>query len=156
MKLQNDLREFIVLLNSLKVDYLIVGGHAVAFHGYPRFTGDIDFFVRPTLENAERLVSVLRAFGFTDPGLVPETFSQPRKVVQLGVPPNRIDLLTRIDGVSFEEAWAGRIESELDSMPVNFIGKAELVKNKRTAGRSKDNADVEKLDPDPRTNRQVL
>lgn len=90
MKLQTDLREFIRLLNSRAVEYLIVGGHGVAFHGYPRFTGDIDFFVRPTPDNAARLVVVLGEFGFGQVGLDASTFTQPDKVVQLGRPPNRI------------------------------------------------------------------
>jgi len=145
VKLHKDLREFIGLLNSHGVDYLIVGGHAVAFHGYPRFTGDTDFFVRPTAENAERLMRVLDAFGFGDIGLDIGTFTLPDKVVQLGRPPNRIDLLTSISGVGFEAGWDSRVAAELDGLPVWFIGREALLQNKRAAGRIKDADDIEKL-----------
>jgi hypothetical protein len=145
VKLHKDLREFIGLLNSHGVDYLIVGGHAVAFHGYPRFTGDTDFFVRPTAKNAERLMRVLGAFGFGDIGLDIGTFTLPDKVVQLGRPPNRIDLLTSISGVGFEAGWDSRVAAELDGLPVWFIGREALLQNKRAAGRIKDADDIEKL-----------
>lgn len=92
MKIQKDLREFIELLNSHGVEYLVVGGHAVAFHGYPRYTGDIDFLVRPTEENASRIVAVLESFGFSDAHEIKVSLTQPEKIVQLGRPPNRIDI----------------------------------------------------------------
>jgi hypothetical protein len=145
VKLQNDLREFIELLNSHKVEYIIVGGHAVAFHGYPRFTGDIDFFVHRTAENANRLYQALDAFGFGGIGLDAKDFTEPNKVVQLGRPPNRIDILTSISGVEFNEAWNGRVFGQLDGVAVSFIGKSELIKNKRTCRRAKDAADLEKI-----------
>ena len=145
MKLQSDLREFIELLSSHRVDYLIVGGHAVAYHGYPRYTGDMDFFVRPSRENAVKVVAALAAFGFGQVGLDAETFTEPEKVVQLGRPPNRIDILTAISGVSFEEAWGGRVAAVLDGVPVHFIGRVALIANKRAAGRQKDLADLEEL-----------
>ena len=146
MKLQNDLREFIELLNSHAVDYLIVGGHAVAYHGYPRYTGDIDVFVRASRENALKLVAALAAFGFGQVGLDADTFTESEKVVQLGRPPNRIDILTSISGVSFETAWDGRIGADLDGVPVCFIGRADLVANKRAAARQKDLADLEEIE----------
>ena len=145
MKLQRDLREFIELLNSHGVEYLVVGGHAVAFHGYPRFTGDVDFFVRSTAENARRLIAVLAAFGFGQAGLDEATLMQPEKIVQLGVPPNRIDLLTSISGVDFVDAWSDRIPDALDGVPVAFVSKRTLVANKRASGRPKDLVDLEKL-----------
>jgi hypothetical protein len=132
-------------LNSRKVDYIVVGGHAVAFHGHPRFTGDIDFLLRPTYENAERLIGAVREFGFSDLPLSPEDFSKPSTVVQLGYPPNRVDLLTSISGVDFDQAWGGRVAGELDGLPVFFLGWEELLENKRAAGRDKDLADVSKL-----------
>jgi predicted nucleotidyltransferase len=150
VKLQTDLREFIALLNSRAVEYLIVGGHAVAFHGYPRFTGDIDFFIRPTAENAARIVAVLGDFGFGEAGLDVPTLTQPDKVIQLGRPPNRIDLLTSISGVEFSDAWEERVAADLDGMLVQFIGKQSLLRNKRAAGRAKDLADVEALAGKPR------
>jgi hypothetical protein len=129
-------------LNSHAVEYLIVGGHAVAFHGYPRLTIDLDFFVRPDRENARRLLAVLDAFGFGQVGLDEDAFTNPDKIVQLGLPPNRIDLLTGISGVSFEEAWPRRVAGLLDGLPVAFLGREELIKNKRASGRPKDLADV--------------
>ena len=142
MTLQRDLREFIGLLNSLGVEYLIVGGHAVAYHGHPRFTGDIDFLVRPSTENARRVVAVLDAFGFAGLGLTEGDFVRRGSVVQLGRPPNRIDLLTLISGVDFDAAWIGSVAGELDGLPVRFIGFDNLLKNKQAAGRDQDLADV--------------
>ena len=146
MKLQRDLREFIALLNSRGVDYVVVGGHAVAFHGHPRYTGDIDFLVRPTRENARRVLGALREFGFADLSLVEDDFVKPESVVQLGRPPNRIDLLTSISGVDFDEAWAKRAHSDLDGLPVAFLGWESLLQNKKATGRPKDVADVAKLE----------
>lgn len=144
-KLQTDLREFIELLNSHGVDYVLVGGHAVAFHGHPRFTGDIDFLLRPTDENARRVLRVLDDFGFGSVGITQRDLLQPGQVVQLGQPPNRIDLLTSISGIDFDTAWSSRVEATLDEQPVNVLGLEELLRNKRASGRQKDLADVEKL-----------
>jgi hypothetical protein len=146
VKLQKDLREFIELLNSARVEYVVVGGHAVAFHGHPRFTGDIDFLVRASPENALRIIDVLKRFGFGGTGLVAADFEAAGRIVQLGRPPNRIDLLTAISGVDFDEVWATRIASTLDGIDVAFIGKDALLKNKRASGRAKDLADVEAID----------
>jgi hypothetical protein len=117
----------------------------VAYHGHPRYTGDIDFFVRPSAQNAARVREVLRAFGFPEASLDAATFTEPDKVIQLGRPPFRIDILTSISGLSFEEAWSDRVESEIDQLPVCFIGKKSLVANKRASGRPKDLADVDEL-----------
>ena len=146
MKLQHDLREFVGLLNSLEVEYVVVGGHAVAYHGHPRFTGDIDLYLRPTHENALRVLEVLRRFGFSGLSVSPDDFIRPDSVVQLGRPPNRIDLLTSISGVEFEEAWAGAAPGELDGLSVKFLGLDALLKNKRASGRSQDIADVARLE----------
>ena len=135
MKLDRNLREFIELLNSQKVDYIVVGGHAVAFHGHPRFTGDIDLLLRPAHENAERVIAVVKEFGFAEVSLSAEDFMRPDIVVQLGYPPNRIDLLTSISGVAFEEAWDTRAAGELDGLPVFFLGLDALLKNKQASGR---------------------
>jgi hypothetical protein len=132
-------------LNSLKVEYLVVGGHAVAFHGHPRFTGDIDFFIRASPENADRVLRALDAFGFGSLGITASDFTAPGRVIQLGRPPNRIDILTSISGVEFESAWASRAAAELDGHAVNFIGVDELLKNKQASGRPKDLADAAKL-----------
>lgn len=146
MKLDKNLREFIALLNSRGVEYLVVGGHAVAFHGHPRFTGDIDFFVALSPVNAGKLIDVLNAFGFGEIGLREEDFLEPDSIVQLGYPPNRIDIVTGIDAVDFRDAWENRIAGELDGLPVHFIGKNQLVKNKRAAGRAKDIADADAVE----------
>lgn len=146
MKLPTDLREFIGLLSSHGVEYLVVGGHAVAFHGYPRFTGDIDFFINPTPENGRRMVECLKAFGFPNAGKIEAELSQPGKLVQLGVPPHRIDLLTSISGLSFEEAWQGSIPAQIDGLPVRFPSKQALLTNKRASGRGKDLVDAEELE----------
>jgi len=144
-KLQTDLKEFIALLNSHGVEYLVVGGHAVAFHGHPRFTGDIDFLVRPTAENAARVLAAMRDFGFGDLQLVAADFTTPERIVQLGRPPNRIDILTSISGVEFDEAWSDRIAAKLDEQAVHFLGFDTLIRNKKASGRDKDLADVKTL-----------
>ena len=145
MKIHKDLKEFIELLNSNGVEYVVVGGHAVAYHGHPRFTGDIDFFVNASPENAARIVSVLHSFGFKDTAGLKELLLQAGKVVQLGRPPNRIDLLSGISGVSFERASATSVVSELDGVRVPFIGFEALIENKTASGRPKDQADIHEL-----------
>lgn len=144
-KLQADLREFIVLLNSHDVDYIVVGGHAVAFHGHPRFTGDIDFLIRTTAENAARLLDVLSDFGFGDLSITADDLLAPGRILQLGQPPNRIDVLTSISGVDFDVAWGGRVQTQLDDQPVSMLSRENLLQNKRASGRQKDLADLEKL-----------
>ena len=144
-KLQTDLREFIALLNSHEVEYLVVGGHAVAFHGHPRFTGDMDFLIRPTPRNAARVLDALREFGFGGVGITEKDLVEPGRIVQLGQPPNRIDILTSISGVDFDSAWDTHVESVMDDLPVNLIGWEALVRNKRASGRPKDLADLDKL-----------
>jgi len=133
------------LLNSQKVEYLVIGGHAVAFHGYPRLTGDIDFFVRATRENGERILRVLGDFGFGDLGLELGDFTTPGRVIQLGRPPNRIDLLTSISGVEFDEAWSTRAAGELGDHSVFFLGRDALLRNKAASDRDKDRLDLKKL-----------
>jgi len=144
-KLQTDLREFIALLNSRRVEFLVVGGHAVAFHGHPRYTGDIDLFIRADHENAGRVLSALEAFGFGELGLSSEDLVEPGRVIQLGRPPNRIDILTSISGVEFEVAWKARVPSQLDGEAVDFLSFDDLIANKRASGRDQDLADVRKL-----------
>jgi hypothetical protein len=148
MEVQPDFRDLLALLNEHKVEYLIVGGYALAFHGAPRFTGDIDIFVRPHPENAERVLAALAAFGFRFPNLTEDDFRNPNKVVQLGVPPVRIDLITSISGVSWEEAQASREPGTFGDVPVSYIGRRQYIANKRSAGRKKDLADIEALGED--------
>ena len=148
MAVQPDFRDLLALLNEHRVDYLIVGGYALAFHGAPRFTGDIDIFVRPDSENAARVLDALAAFGFRFPNLTAEDFESPNKVVQLGVPPVRIDIITSISGVSWDEAEAAKEPGTFGDVPVAYIGRQAFIKNKRSAGRKKDLADIEALDED--------
>jgi hypothetical protein len=144
-KLQTDLREFIALLNSHDVDYVIVGGHAVAFHGHPRYTGDIDFLIRTTSENVSRVLAVLEVFGFGNLGIVEQDLLEPGRILQLGQPPNRIDVLNSISGVDFDSAWEQRVQTLLDDQPVALLGWDQLIQNKRAASRPKDLADLDKL-----------
>lgn len=145
MGIQKDFRNLLALFNVHKVEYLIVGGYALAFHGAPRFTGDIDIFVEPGAHNAEHILKALIEFGFGSLNLTVEDFSLPDKVVQLGVPPVRVDLVTAITGVSWKEAFDGRTPGIYGNIPVYFIGRNEFVANKRAVGRKKDLADLEAL-----------
>ena len=145
MELQKDLREFIELLNSHDVKYLIVGGYAVAYHGYPRTTGDIDFFVELSEENARKLTAVLDQFGFAGMGLTEKDFLDPGSIIQLGYPPNRIDLVTSISGVAFTSAWEHRVCDQREGLAMVFIDKQTLLANKKAAGRPKDLADLDAL-----------
>ncbi len=149
-ELSSDLREFVHLLNAKNVRYLLVGAWAVAFHARPRYTGDVDFFVEPGPENAGRLMDVIEEFGFGGVGIEVTDFLKADCVIQLGRAPNRVDLLTGISGVGFEEAWGGRVMASLSGVEVAVIGREHLIRNKRAAGRVKDRADIEWLE---RTNR---
>ena len=145
MDLPKDLREFIESLNSKRVEYVIVGGYAQAYHGRPRFTGDIDVLVRPSQENAERIKAALSQFGFAQLGLTEQDFVSEGQVIQLGVAPNRIDILTSISGCGFEDVWETRVKTELAGVPVNMIAKDQYIKNKRATGRAQDLADLDAL-----------
>ena len=149
MALPRDWKEFIELLNSHRVEYVVVGAIAVSYHGYPRFTGGLDVLIRPTLANAQRVHAVIVAFGFPATGLDPENLIEPGKFVQLGVPPARIDVLHEISGVAFDEAWSRHVVAEIDGISVNMIGREALIRNKRAAGRDKDRADLRILGGDP-------
>jgi hypothetical protein len=146
MRLSNDLREFLESLNSRGVDYVIVGAHSLAFHGRPRYTGDLDILVRTTHENAVKLVDLLNQFGFADTGFKESDFTASEQLIQLGRPPNRIDLLTSISGVPSDEAFATRISAELDGIPVFVLSKSALIRNKRAVGRPQDLADLDALE----------
>jgi hypothetical protein len=145
MKLTRDLREFIELLNSHAVEYLLIGGWAFGFHATPRYTGDIDFFLNCTEMNAQKLRGALTEFGFSDIPGFEESFLTPDRILQFGVPPNRIDILTTISGINFEQAWNSRIFGELDGVRVPIINRECLIKNKVAAGRPKDLADADAL-----------
>jgi predicted nucleotidyltransferase len=145
MELDNDTREFIELCLSKEVEFVLVGGYAVAAHGAPRFTEDIDLFIRISEENASKLDQVLNEFGFGNVGIKRSDFLKPRQVIQLGRPPRRIDLLTAIDGVTWEDAWNSKTEIHLSGLKCWAIGLRELIQNKRASGRPQDLADLARL-----------
>jgi predicted nucleotidyltransferase len=140
-----DFREFIELLIKHKAEYLIVGGYAVGVHGHPRYTGDLDIWINPSPQNAELILQCVNEFGFSSYGLTQSDFIKQGNVIQLGYPPLRIDLLTEIDGVTFEECYENRKEVVIDDLNVNFIGYEDLLKNKRESGRPRDIDDIDNL-----------
>jgi predicted nucleotidyltransferase len=146
MDLKRDFREFIELLNAANVSYVVAGAYAVAFHGIPRYTKDIDFFVEPSPENARRVAGVLNQFGFEGLGLTAEDLSKPDQIVQLGREPVRIDILTGIEGLTFAEALADSKQIEIEGVTVRFLGRKTLIQNKRAVGRSQDIADAARLE----------
>lgn len=146
MGIQQDFKELLELLNAHKVEYLIVGAHALAFYGAPRFTGDLDVLVRPDKDNAQKVLDALADFGFGSLKLTAEDFSQSDKVIQLGYPPLRIDIMTTLTGVTWEQIEAGKTTGKIDVVSVSFIGKKEFIQNKRALGRKKDLADIEALE----------
>lgn len=140
-----DFREFIELLIKNKAEYLIVGGYAVGIHGHPRYTGDLDIWLNPSTENAERILMAVNEFGFSSFKLSVSDFTKPGNVIQLGYPPLRIDLLTEINGVTFNECYANRKEVIIEDLKVNFIGYNDLLKNKKETGRPRDIDDIDNL-----------
>jgi hypothetical protein len=145
--LHEDFRDVLVLFADAGVDFVIVGAYALAFHGAPRASGDIDLFIRPSPPNARRVFDALARFGapLESAGVTAADFTLPGTVYQIGRPPRRIDVMTEISGVTFDEAWESRVIAEVDGRPVGFIGKSALVRNKEAAGRPKDIADVARL-----------
>jgi len=148
MILSSDWREFIASLNSREVEYALVGGHAVAYHGQPRFTDDLHVVIRRSPENARRLLAALSDFGFGSMGLTEQDFVAADQVIQLGVPPHRIDIATSISGVNDADLWTHRIPDEWEGLRVWWIDRDSLVRNKRAVGRPKDLADLELLGED--------
>ncbi len=145
MEVQKDFKEFLALLNANKVDFMIVGGYALAFHGAPRYTGDIDVYIKPDPNNAQRIIIVLEKFGFSSLELSGDDFQKKDNVIQLGLPPVRIDIITSISGVSWEQADASKVPGMYGDVPVFYIGKDQYIANKRAIGRTKDIADIEAL-----------
>ncbi len=146
MILNPDFKEFFQLLNAHNVRYLVVGGYAVAYHGYPRYTKDVDIWVQGTPENAERIIKALDDFGFGSLGLRVEDFLEPDTIIQLGYPPNRIDLLIGIPGVDFDECFASKVDVEIEGVRLHFIDLEHLIQSKRASGRHQDLADIENLE----------
>lgn len=145
MEVQKDFKELLELFNAHNVEYVIVGAYALAFHGAPRFTGDIDVFVHPSPENAQKILSALADFGFGSLNLTADDFQKLNYVVQLGSPPVRIDIVTSITGVAWEEADGGKQKCLYGDVPVYFLGRDQYITNKRATGRKKDLADLEAL-----------
>lgn len=141
-----DFKEFIKSLNNNNVRYLIVGGYAVAFHGHPRYTKDIDIWIELEPTNAERVISALKQFGFSSLDLTSEDFLVPDQIIQLGYPPNRIDLITSLIAVDFDECYSQRKETIIEGVVINFIDVENLKKNKSASGRPQDIADVANLE----------
>jgi hypothetical protein len=145
IQLPPDFKEFLRLLNSRQVEYLLVDGYAVSYHGYPRATGDMDVWIARDRQNAESVVAALREFGFDSPELSVEVFLQAERVIRMGLPPFRIEVLTTISGVNFAECYAARIVDVIDGVEVNLINLHHLKINKQASGRLKDLNDVANL-----------
>ncbi|MBX7244609.1 MAG: nucleotidyltransferase [Candidatus Sumerlaeaceae bacterium] len=146
MNIQPDFEELLRLFAIHEVEYMIVGGYAVAFHGYARFTKDIDLFYATTPANIDRLRAALIAFGFSQDEIPPETFLQMGNVAVFGVAPLRVDLLNQIDGVTFDQAFPNAVTATYGAAPARFIGREDLIKNKKSTRRTQDKADVEELE----------
>ena len=145
MELDKDFNEFVELFIAHDVQFLIIGGYALAAHGFPRATGDLDAWVWASDTNAAKIITALDAFGFADVGITVSDLSREDTVVQLGYPPYRIDILTSIDGLEFTEAWGSRVMVRINNMDVPFISRNDLITNKTAVGRPQDIADVHRL-----------
>jgi predicted nucleotidyltransferase len=140
-----DFKEFLALLNSAKIEYLVIGGYAVSFHGYPRPTGDLDIWIAIPTDHAASILKVLASFGFGAAGATPEAFLTPGFTVRMGHPPVRIEIMNSISGVDFRECYSRRLQTAMDGVPVNIITREDLLANKRAAGREKDLNDLKHL-----------
>ncbi|MCJ7776920.1 MAG: nucleotidyltransferase family protein [Sedimentisphaerales bacterium] len=148
MEIQKDFKELLELFNAHKVEYIVVGGYALAFHGAPRFTGDIDLLIKPDAQNAHRILAALKDFGFGSSNLCESDFVQMGNVIQLGAPPVRIDIMTSLTGVDWKKAQAGKVAGDYGGTAAYFLGKKEFILNKKALGRKKDLADLEALGKD--------
>ena len=146
MEIYQDFKELLELLNVHKVEYVIVGAYALSFHGVPRFTGDIDILVKPDQDNAAKILVALKDFGFGSLDLKESDFHEPGQVIQLGVAPVRVDLITSLTGLSWQEVFSGKVKGNFGEVNVYYLGKKELLANKRALGRKKDLADIEALE----------
>ena len=146
MEIQKDYKELLELFNAHNVEYMIVGGYALAFYGAPRFTGDIDLFVKPDSKNAKRILAALAEFGMGSVDLSETDFTSGNNIIQLGVQPVRVDIMTSLTGVGWEKAESGKVVGNYGDTEVYFIGKDDFVLNKRTLGRKRDLADLEALE----------
>ena len=146
--LPDDFKEFLRLLTEANVEYLLIGGYAVGYHGYPRTTADMDIWVAISPNNAMRLVDVFKRFGMQDPSITPSLFQERGKIIRMGVPPMRIEVLTEIDGVAFADCYDARVTTEIDGQMVQLISREHLRISKRASGRHKDLDDLENLPED--------
>ena len=153
--LPRDFQDFLRLLNANDIRYVVIGGYAVAFHGYVRYTGDLDIFVELSLENAGKLTRALREFGFDLPTVKPALFLRKGKIIRMGHEPMRLEILNEIDGVSFQECYRRRRIATLGGLKINFIALPQLLKNKRATRRQRDLADVEALTPKSRRRKKL-
>jgi len=145
MEAQKDFKELLELFNKHKVEYVIVGAYALAFYGCPRYTGDLDLLVKPDPDNAKKVIKGIEEFGFESLNLAVDDFVSPEKVIQLGVPPIRIDLITSLTALTWEQVESHKVKGEYASIPTYFIGKDELIINKKSLGRHQDLADIESI-----------
>lgn len=145
MTLPPDFKDFLKLLKSKKIKYLLIGGYAVGYHGYPRATNDMDIWIALDNVNAELMVQVLKEFGFDTPQLSKELFLEENKIIRMGVAPIRIELLTTISGVNFDECYQKKVVAEIDGIQVDIINLEQLKINKKASGRHKDLDDYENL-----------
>ena len=150
-----DFKEFAALLNSNGVKYLVVGGYALAAYGHPRYTGDLDFWIGTAADNADKVLLALDQFGFKSLGIRKQDLTEPNQVIQLGFPPVRIDLLTSIDGVDFDDCYARRLVLDMDGLALGFIALDDFKTNKKAVGRHKDLADLETLEQLPSVPRKT-
>ena len=143
--LPQDFKEFLKLLNAHHVEYLLIGGYAVGYYGYPRATADMDIWVAINPANADKIVTVLKEFGFDLPDLSPDLFLKEWQIIRMGVPPVRIELSTSVSGVNFDECYARKVTDIIDDVQINLINLEHLKQNKKAAARHKDLADLENL-----------
>ena len=148
MDLNPDFRDILLALSDADVDFLVVGAYAVAVHGYPRATGDLDIWVRADKTTAPRVIRALASFGAPMHEISEEDFASPAIVFQIGVPPSRVDILTEILGVDFDAAWKNRVQVTIDGIGFSVIGRSDLIESKKSAGRPKDLADIAELEKD--------
>ena len=145
IELHPDFKDFLRLLNSYEIEYLLVGGYAVGYHGYPRATGDMDVWIAVSETNAGKIVAAIREFGMPADQVTEDLFLDSNKVIRMGIPPVQIEVITGASGVDFKECYARREEIEIDGIPVNFLSLDDLKKNKQASGRHKDLEDLEHL-----------
>jgi len=145
MQLPQDFKDFLKLLNSNSIKYLLIGGYAVGYHGYPRATVDMDIWISIDEENVKKTIQAINEFGFNDPALTLKTFTEQNKVVRMGVPPLRLEILSEIDGLKFQDCYSDKIVDSIDGIDINIIDLKNLKINKKASGRLKDLSDLEYL-----------